>query len=548
MKKLPFWIPLFLALLLAGCNLPGRGTQGGAPAPAEFDTFGSLASGDSAPISAQVGPAASVVQLGEGASLQVPAGAFSAPNTLQVTRVVVAFDQMTFDVLSSRFYEISVSGETGALAAPVVLEVPLPTTDVTVVEFDGQTWQPVTVAPGETTRVEIDHFSSRLYGVLEWFSEKILALEQSQDPAYQQPSKLQQFIEDKGDANTHGFFGVGEVASQSQEDMCKAITTMLAAYNTPKNREFPSGSNWRNIDLGTFLHSGSSPSAEGGYFWNLTKDSQDKIQSAVLASTGPLSPADLLKIAVDANGGNVPLGVLAAHNYLKQIKYQGLTEFKPGHPFPAQWGEPAGHLASWRTESNINPAGEYDKMGPLYHIFAAMTAEVWFSTPVPGMAVIDAEAFLRTFRIGADRPDLEKAYADQCGVDAGLWLRGHSPEEPEAQPPVNSGSNDGGSPNVVGNWHGAACDEAEGTFIYRWSVDLMKDPASGQLLGVIKFHDCPGGGRVLYYVSGAPPAQTTFTLTGEKMEGGGDLFNSAQDTVTFTFDSAAGEISPNLAP
>ena len=181
MKKLPFWIPLFLAILLAGCNLPGRGTQGGAPAPAEFDTFGSLASGDSAPISAQVGPAASVVQLGEGASLQVPAGAFSAPNTLQVTRVVVAFDQMTFDVLQSRFYEISTTGETGTLAAPVILEVPLPTSDVTVVEFDGQTWQPVTVAPGETTRVEIDHFSSRIMGVLEWYSEKLLALNQALD-------------------------------------------------------------------------------------------------------------------------------------------------------------------------------------------------------------------------------------------------------------------------------------------------------------------------------------------------------------------------------
>ncbi len=58
---------------------------------------------------------------------------------------------------------------------------------------------------------------------------------------------------------------------------------------------------------------------------------------------------------------------------------------------------------------------------------------------------------------------------------------------------------------VIGGWYGPACDEEEGTFIYRWSVDLMENAASGGFIGVAKFHDCPGGGRVSYYLIGESP-------------------------------------------
>jgi hypothetical protein len=125
---------------------------------------------------------------------------------------------------------------------------------------------------------------------------------------------------------------------------------------------------------------------------------------------------------------------------------------------------------------------------------------------------------------------------DQAPVQSG-----DQPVQPPAQDNVSTG-------DVVGGWYGPACDEAEGTYIYRWSVDLMKDPQTGQLAGVVKFHDCPGGGRVLYYVVGSQPVGTVYTLTGNKKEGGGDLFNSAQDSATFTFDSSTGQITPNLAP
>jgi hypothetical protein len=122
------------------------------------------------------------------------------------------------------------------------------------------------------------------------------------------------------------------------------------------------------------------------------------------------------------------------------------------------------------------------------------------------------------------------------------------PPQPVAQPSQPAGQNGTSIGEVVGGWYGPACDEAEGTYIYRWSVDLMNNPQTGQLVGAVKFHDCPGGGRVLYRVGGNPPAGKVFTLAGEKRDGGGDLFESAAESITFTFDSSTGQITPNLAP
>jgi hypothetical protein len=116
------------------------------------------------------------------------------------------------------------------------------------------------------------------------------------------------------------------------------------------------------------------------------------------------------------------------------------------------------------------------------------------------------------------------------------------------QPGNSAGAGGAGTGNGSGNWHGVACAEAEGTYIYRWSVDLMNDPGTGGLKGTIKFHDCPGGGRVLYSVIGPLPTSSIYTLTGVKREGGGDLFEAAPEELPFTFDSSALTIDQNLAP
>lgn len=104
------------------------------------------------------------------------------------------------------------------------------------------------------------------------------------------------------------------------------------------------------------------------------------------------------------------------------------------------------------------------------------------------------------------------------------------------------------SVQIVGNWHGPACDEAEGTFAYRWSVDLIQDPQTDQLVGTIKFHACPGGGRVLYRVTGDQLEDGTLSLEGIRKEGAGDLFYASAENVTFIVNPNTGQISPNLAP
>jgi hypothetical protein len=133
------------------------------------------------------------------------------------------------------------------------------------------------------------------------------------------------------------------------------------------------------------------------------------------------------------------------------------------------------------------------------------------------------------------------------------------PPTKQVETPVNPTETQGTiPPNVVGAWHGDMCDEAEGTFIYRWSLDLMKEPAIGQVVGTLKFHDCPGGGRVLFRVVGVEQAGSVITLTGTLKGGGGELLQTVQGEVTpssgdtgtmsFTFDSSTGEIEPNFSP
>ena len=398
----------------------------------ELASFGKLASVASKPVTATVSQSPSTVQLDEGVSIQIPAGAFAKPTQLETTHVNVALDQIAFDVKEAQFYVVSTRDEVGALGAPVVLEVAKPTSSVTVVQFDGVKWQPVKVKAGQTTRVEITHFSKGMFGFLEWWSERSEQLGQEIDTDAGGPLARERQKIENSDQWVRGFYGAGERATQSQADMCNEITSMLARYNVKPNRDFPRDSSWRNQEMARFLHAAASPSGYGGYHNDLTSGSMDEIRRRVVASSGSVSPAEFLRISIEANGGNVPLGVLAAHNYLKEITYRGRDSFDSGHGMPQELGEPASRLQSWRQDSNVTPAGFYDKMGPLYHIFAAMTAGLWLPTSYSGDTVAAGEAFLRTFRIGADRADTQKAEADQCGVQVAQWLRDRPPAEPPA--------------------------------------------------------------------------------------------------------------------
>lgn len=97
---------------------------------------------------------------------------------------------------------------------------------------------------------------------------------------------------------------------------------------------------------------------------------------------------------------------------------------------------------------------------------------------------------------------------------------------------------------LYGDWHGEACQEAEGTFQYKWEVHLFMDPAKNLIVGTVKFHDCPGGGRVLYSVKGETITESLIKLDGSKQTGAGNLYNNSPDNQVFNFDPLLGEIVP----
>jgi hypothetical protein len=546
LKKIILPVIMPFLLIISACTSPQSSSPSTSTSiPLEFASLGSLANTSATPQSFDVDKNSSQFDLANGMILNVPTGAFFNPNRLIYSQVDIAFDQISFTAKRSTFYVISPQDEIDTLRTALLLQLPFPEGEVTLVYYDGQAWQVIKGIPGQTVQAEITHFSNFIWGYLEWRSEQDLKENLASNELLNiTMARSRRYIEN-GDELTHAFFGVGESAVESQEQMCTDLIAVLRMYNSPINREFPSASGTFNLDLAGFLFDGSSPEASGGYYYELTQKSLDDINAKVLASTTPLSPADVLKIAIEANGGNIPMGVLAAHNYLKNIKYIGLADFHYGKPFPSEQGMAASHLASWREDSNITPAGEYDKMGPIYHIFAAMTAGVWFPTRFGGDIAVNGEAMLRTFQFLSDHPDLQKASADGCGEDASLWLRDNPPSE-QAQAPAEPSipvSSDGS-----GNWNGSACAEAEGTYIYRWAVSLVNDPNSGGVVGTVKFHDCPGGGRALYRVTGDLPTDSVYTLNGEKRDGGGALFDASPDTQTFIFDSSTQTIEPNFAP
>jgi hypothetical protein len=433
-------IPAVFLLISLACGLPAVGgtatLENISPASIpSFTPFGDLVTIRGNPIMTEVGPGSSEIQLGEGVSIKVPTGAFSSANQLKISRLQIAFDQIAPDVQAGTFYVISTQQDVTNLGAPVILAIPRPGPDVTVVRYLNSEWYTVQVEPGDVMLVPIYHFSQGIFGFFEWWSERDVALGEAiegmdnTNPA----SRMRTHIE-AGDQNVHSFFGVSEQSTQTDTEMCADMISLLQQYNTPANRQFPETSG-STSDMLAFLHAGSSPSEVSGPYWHLTYDSMDTINSTLLATEGQVNPAQFLKIAIDANSGNIPLGVLAAHNYLKEITYKGRNAYSPASGLPAEYGEPASHLASWREGDNITSAGEYDKMGPIYHIFAAMTGGLWLPTRASGPVIATGEAFLRTFRNGGDRPDTQKASADQCGIDAADWLRTH-PAEEQAQPPV----------------------------------------------------------------------------------------------------------------
>ncbi|MBI5288329.1 MAG: hypothetical protein HY873_05100, partial [Chloroflexi bacterium] len=318
---------------------------------------------------------------------------------------------------------------------------------------DGR-WENIPVeADGSGLRVSIDHFSKTTSAFLkaaEWVvAEKV--------PPEWKP--LHRAAVEAADAKTKQFYGVGERSTRSHDDMCREFKDVLARYlvnPAPGATTVPADAPGL-VALSGYLKHGDAPSVDakrplegittpgGGvtnkrqvdaYYWEKTAASMDVIRSRMRESGRRLSPAEVLGIAIDANSGNIPLGVLATHNFLKDATYQGRSNGDPrpeGNWTPADvvnvdssHAEVAGMMQPWRTGDPWSPKGRYDKMGPIYHMFATMTASTWHTSWF-GRVAENGEGFLRFFGIGSDVYDPEKGAADTCGRMIGDWIKDPQP-------------------------------------------------------------------------------------------------------------------------
>ena len=407
------------------------------PASADIGALARMASARGQPASATIGPEGGTLPGEDGVKLLVPPQSLPKPTKITLTSMDLALSHVAFDVASSRVYVVSADADVPKLDPPLMLEIPWdPDKPMTLGERSNGTWR--AHPPGEKgapPRILITHFSRSVFGMVEWVSEisrKINRVAEGDNPRDTVNFERRK-IEASTDPNVRAFFGVGEHAANDHHGFCQEFRTMLAGYSSKENLKFPDDWSRRRMvntdgsfeDLGLFLHDAGVPAKHGGFFYEAVKDSIPRIRQALTAYPGQASPAEFLRICIVANGNNVPLGVLAAHNYLKEDTYFARDSWDFRNRMPENAGQTASHLAPWRQDP-IAPGGYYDKMGPLYHVFAAMTAAVWgygqFGAVDLGKIAIEGEAFLRAFRFGADQPDSPKAMADECGMEIGGWI------------------------------------------------------------------------------------------------------------------------------
>ncbi len=391
-----------------------------------------------------VGSYGSSLTLGDGAELVIPHGSLPAGATAYVRRFEPGIEYLSFTVGKSAIYEIRAEApDGGTLDQPVVLRVPGLPDRTAVLEFTAGTWAPVPSTPdGEFVAVHLDHFSTRwvmalgasgLAG-LRTVGEAVGAWVPRWDlrAAVQQQEAEHRARIQKRSKPTRDFFGVGETTTRTHAQICEEFRTVVTARKDTILFGQPPGSPGK-VQLIKHLGDAGKPSAgdsSARWFWDLTSASHAEIRARIVAAAdgGRISPAQVLGLAIDLYGGNIPVAVLAVHNTLKDITYEGRNLADPNESYTGgildvspEYGAVAGAIETWRRQSDHSPTGRYDKLGPLYHIFAAMTARVWGGRDF-GQAAISVEAVLRTIGWEADIPDPEKGAADECGLEIGAWI------------------------------------------------------------------------------------------------------------------------------
>jgi hypothetical protein len=195
--------------------------------------------------------------------------------------------------------------------------------------------------------------------------------------------------------------------------LCADLLQSLTGVPAPRAPRWP----WRAV--AAHLHEARPPSETRDALWTAARPARRELERRLESAERPVSPAELLALGVGAAQGDVGLGVLACHDLLKDLAFQGRVE-DPAR-LPARHGRLASRLHAWRSQP-VTPSGGLDKLGPLYHLFAALAASVLTGEPALARLAVLGESGLRLARWGGDRPDPEKALADRCGALAATTL------------------------------------------------------------------------------------------------------------------------------
>jgi hypothetical protein len=217
-------------------------------------------------------------------------------------------------------------------------------------------------------------------------------------------------------ARGHGGAAIGDPARSARRAQCAALAAVIRRHGGARRPPRPGSLG----DLLLHLETRERPALSSSPFAAATSRAVSRLRRE-LERPGPrLGPADLLGRCIDAADGDLPLGILACHDFLKDVtlRARGASLRSP----PQDVVRIRSRLAPWR-QGCCTPDGEPDDLGPLYHLFATMTAGVWGGTPWMGRLAEWREAWRRTARRGEDRPDPEKAEADRCGANAAFLVR-----------------------------------------------------------------------------------------------------------------------------
>lgn len=187
-------------------------------------------------------------------------------------------------------------------------------------------------------------------------------------------------------------------------------------------------------DLGSVVRTKARPDAlaeQGNFYFKITQKYEPALQSQILNSSGQLTPADVLRMALDLTGGNYTLATLTAHNLLKNVAYIGRDAAEAAqnehrsHPtsdedvlvFALQdEGKKVVEVTSKLINLRGNPAAK-DKLGPWYHGFGLLFLDSVTST-AQTQIMETAEHFTRYFGLGGSPRDPEKEAWDDSVVSA----------------------------------------------------------------------------------------------------------------------------------